>query len=290
MAGQYFEADKWIDKVLFIKRNNFTANFYKIRIAVMLNQYQKAIELINLYKSVNFSSQVNELLTLWGNFCISKLNFHDEGISKSNLNIKTDSMLEFYQHHRVIKLRDLLLSLSFIIFIMLFRSAVCVFIIKIKMAFELSADLTMVLFTLFLVYFYNTKTALKSDNCTLFLYCIKKVRLLIHSTHFKSVCGMLLLVAAMQKQTSSYYPLALIFVYPIGEELFFRGLLYNYLKKFGQGISWTVVTAVFFMLHLGMGNYFHILLSLCCLLVYDEEKTILAPILVHILYNTIAII
>lgn len=83
--------------------------------------------------------------------------------------------------------------------------------------------------------------------------------------------------------------ISVVIIFPIFEEIFFRGILYGYLRRYGMFISWSLVSIVFCMYHLEMASIWHVVLSLVLLKAYEEEQSILAPILLHILNNGVMV-
>jgi len=74
---------------------------------------------------------------------------------------------------------------------------------------------------------------------------------------------------------------------PIAEETFFRGILYGFLRRLGFTIS-LVLSAFFFALaHLAVSGVFIIPLigGILFAVSYEAEKSLLAPITIHILGN-----
>lgn len=74
---------------------------------------------------------------------------------------------------------------------------------------------------------------------------------------------------------------------PIAEEFYFRGLMYGYCRRFGFWPALLLSTAVFTFLHGGTaGNYLpQIVGGLVFATAYEIEKSLLVPILIHVLGN-----
>ncbi len=101
------------------------------------------------------------------------------------------------------------------------------------------------------------------------------------------------------------YPLlwnfSAVFLVPISEELFYRGLVFQGLQERNRLVAYGISTAVFAAIHvLGyIGQYDWVTLALCfaqylpaglCLAwAYEKSDTIVAPILMHITINQIGI-
>lgn len=71
---------------------------------------------------------------------------------------------------------------------------------------------------------------------------------------------------------------------PAPEELVFRLVWYNYLAKYNKYIAYIGVSFLFMLLHLSM-NPVHFLLSFVLIWSYIRYQTLLAPIILHLVYN-----
>ena len=125
---------------------------------------------------------------------------------------------------------------------------------------------------------------------------------LIWSTCFGStaiVLIVLLYLAGINALRMLYTPLpyskALIFIYlliggvigPLAEEIFFRGILYGYLRRWGVYAAVTVSTLLFVLPHLGGGNLpvTQLVGGIVFALAYEKEKNLMVPITIHCLGN-----
>ena len=75
---------------------------------------------------------------------------------------------------------------------------------------------------------------------------------------------------------------------PIAEEVYFRGLLYGYLRRWGFWTALLVSTLVFTLLHGSAPGapLPQLVGGLVFATAYEIEKRLLVPILIHILGNT----
>ncbi len=92
---------------------------------------------------------------------------------------------------------------------------------------------------------------------------------------------------AIDRAPVSLQILTVIFVSPFMEEIFFRGLIYNRIKGYNDIIMATFLTAILFgvyHLNLVQGIYAFVMGIILCM-VYERHKSILAPILLHIVAN-----
>ncbi len=84
------------------------------------------------------------------------------------------------------------------------------------------------------------------------------------------------------------FGISVIVLAPISEELLFRGILYPTIKNFGfpKVALWTSAI-VFALMHQNMAGMIpFIFLGIVLVKVYEETDNLLAPILVHSLFNT----
>jgi membrane protease YdiL (CAAX protease family) len=91
------------------------------------------------------------------------------------------------------------------------------------------------------------------------------------------------------------YSKALIFIYlliggvigPLAEEIFFRGILYGYLRRWGVYAAVTISTLLFVLPHLGGGNLpvTQLVGGIVFALAYEKEKNLMVPITIHCLGN-----
>lgn len=97
----------------------------------------------------------------------------------------------------------------------------------------------------------------------------------------------------VQTTFNPHFLLSVILFTPIVEEIFFRGFLQTFLKnKLGRGLALTYGSIIFALTHVeaSFGNLIFVpilfLFSLGAGFVYEKERCILAPIVLHILFNS----
>ncbi len=76
-----------------------------------------------------------------------------------------------------------------------------------------------------------------------------------------------------------------VFLSPIAEEIFFRGILYQYMRRWGRPVAVVLSTLIFALVHFPGINLFHFVGGLLFVIVYEKEKNLMTPIIVHILGN-----
>jgi membrane protease YdiL (CAAX protease family) len=74
---------------------------------------------------------------------------------------------------------------------------------------------------------------------------------------------------------------------PVAEEIFFRGILYGFLRRWGLAISLFLSASIFALAHIAVSGAFFIPLigGILFAASYEVEKSLLAPITIHILGN-----
>jgi uncharacterized protein len=79
---------------------------------------------------------------------------------------------------------------------------------------------------------------------------------------------------------------------PIAEELFFRRIIFGFFRRWGFYLSTLISTSLFILPHLSSATLplLPLMGGIILALVYEKEKYLLAPILVHITANTLWLI
>lgn len=282
-TGNYTDANFMIDKALLINKSDFTANFWKMRITIMQRKYEEAINLINELK---YTDKLIDLIIPWKEFCLNQIHqTNDKNIDI--LNDETNDLLEYFQHHRVFCFLDIIYAVFPVL-------VLAIMIIPFKLSVNMSGIVMGLIYTpLILVLFYNKAILIPNIYISMH-YGINKFRQLVTKKIFiQYFFFMAIMIASFRKSIDIAYNDIVIFVisdffYPVFEEIFFRGFLYGYLQKYGKLLSWFMVTIAFYVLHIELANSWHIILSIMCLYIYDQEKTIIAPIFVHVVNNLLS--
>ncbi len=71
---------------------------------------------------------------------------------------------------------------------------------------------------------------------------------------------------------------------PIAEEIFFRGIIYGFFRRWGIMVALILSTLIFFAAH-PKGNLFQLVGGILFALAYQKEKKLMTPIVIHSLGN-----
>jgi membrane protease YdiL (CAAX protease family) len=280
-AENYIEANSVIDKALLINKSDFTAKFWKMRIAVMQEKYQEAI---NLIEELKLATKLVDLIIPWEEFCLNQIN-QTNNTNIDALNNETNDQLEYFQHHRTFRFLD-------IIYTVLMFVGIAIILTPFKLSGDMSGIMIGLIYTPLISAYYYYKTSLIPNIYISTYYGVNKIRRLVISKPFRWYCLFLIIDNLRKGEDRIIHNnfaifIILSFFYPVFEEIFYRGFLYGYLQRYGRKLSWFMVTVVFYASHMELANIWHIVLSIMCLYIYDQEKTILAPMIIHLVNNTI---
>lgn len=108
-------------------------------------------------------------------------------------------------------------------------------------------------------------------------------------------------VVEMTRDNLPLVAIGTVFLVPVAEELFYRGLVFGQLQRYSRVVAYTVSTFFFCCIHvvpyLGMYDPLSLILSflqyipagLCLAWAYESADSLLAPILIHMTINQIGI-
>lgn len=96
-----------------------------------------------------------------------------------------------------------------------------------------------------------------------------------------------LIVSAKSPWLSAYMIFFAIVLAPLGEEFFFRGLLFSTAKRFGwPKLGWIGVSFFFALIHLNAPTFLPLfVLALALTWLYEKTEGLLAPVMAHSLFN-----
>ena len=96
-----------------------------------------------------------------------------------------------------------------------------------------------------------------------------------------------LIISAKTPWLSAYLVFFAVVLAPLGEEFFFRGLLFSTAKRFGwPKVGWLGVSFLFALVHLNAPTFLPLFaLALALTWLYERTEGLLAPILAHSLFN-----
>ena len=96
-----------------------------------------------------------------------------------------------------------------------------------------------------------------------------------------------LIISAKTPWLSAYMMVFAVVLAPLGEEFFFRGLLFSTAKRFGwPKLGWLGVSFLFALIHCNAPTFLPLfVLALALTWLYEISEGLLAPILAHSLFN-----
>ncbi|MBT8339962.1 MAG: CPBP family intramembrane metalloprotease, partial [Desulfatitalea sp.] len=74
---------------------------------------------------------------------------------------------------------------------------------------------------------------------------------------------------------------------PLAEELFFRGVLYAYFRRWGIAAALAASTAIFALLHFNAVPVTQVVGGLVFALAYERHRNLMVPIVIHVLGNSV---
>ena len=300
----YDEANSFIDQALGINQFDFLANFWKVRTLVMQGKFEEAMNFMTVCRESKSAVKLENLLAPWESLCRKQTN--QDYIDLAALNNETDDLLAYYQHHRTFRFLDLIYAvLLFIGSGVLTDIYQTVLLNSSELTAMTKGFIIALIYALAISYYYYHKTIIVPNIYISLQNSVYRILKLCNSkTFIKAVSFLIIaqivivivfkdLLRALPEGVNVnhiFHLIGIILVIPILEEIVMRGILYGNLQKYGKALAWTVVTMVFYSYHLDTASWWHIFLSLLCLWVYDREKTILAPIMIHILNNGLSVL
>ncbi len=272
--GNYIEAKQKIATAIEIDNEDFVANFWCLRIATRLGEYEAADSAAQACFQIE-PNLLDNLILPWQT-ALSQLR-SGAVIDWDNLDRDTDQWLDYYLHHREFSLLNVLgaevLSWG---------------------SYILSA-----------IYYYR-KPVLVPDLWNEGIRTWKRLRKLF----FEDTFG-ILFVIALVSAIVFLYPLwikaepidlnkiwtgnlltesiSFLIMTPIGVETFYRGMLFSYCRQYSEAWAYPIVAAIYcipFGIKNGLDDaVYHAVLSWIYSRAYMEYDSIMAPVLLHFLTN-----
>ena len=96
-----------------------------------------------------------------------------------------------------------------------------------------------------------------------------------------------LILSAKTPWLSGYMVFFAVLLAPLGEEFFFRGLLFSTAKRFGwPKLGWFGVSFLFALIHVNAPTFLPLfVLALALTWLYEKTEGLLAPVIAHSLFN-----
>ena len=113
--------------------------------------------------------------------------------------------------------------------------------------------------------------------------------MLLHKLHFPvpDQRAVELLLSAKTPWLSAYLVFFAVVLAPLGEEFFFRGLLFSTAKRYGwPKLGWLGVSFLFALIHVNAPTFLPLFaLALALTWLYEKTEGLLAPVMAHSLFN-----
>jgi len=125
---------------------------------------------------------------------------------------------------------------------------------------------------------------------TVQIICVKVIEAL--GGHPTEQAAVTLMSDAKSVSTQVYLAFFAIVVAPVAEEFVFRGVLFPVLRQLGfRRFAWFGVSALFALIHVNLPSFVPLfVLALALTWLYEKTDRLLAPIIMHVLFNTFGVI
>jgi len=279
---------------------DFTINFWLARVSIMLCDYEKInyfFEICNKLKP----GLVKKIINPWDDFIYKikeDITFTSEEIIKYNNTI--DNNLEQCYDKKTFKRREILfLGLLLLIKVTFVASWITPYGIS-------GTIIAGIIFALILLNYVHSKTELPLNFWIRCNSIIGKTRKLVISssflfciTYFSCFMSCFFIITlfydpsnALIYRSATMSPLLWFLSLPvtsIWEELIFRLFLFTIIAKYNKVLGYLVTAFIFNFVHGTGGGPMIFIGSLILTWVYDKYKTIIAPIIIHTLSNTLTL-
>ena len=296
-SKQYSRATQLTDEALAIDSRDFTANFWRARMAIAEKKNDLAKQHITICKEINNKLEkplIEPLEILMKRYKINEY-ISDREFEKCDNEI--DEKLEHYQHYREFNISDILKLLKYgVIWVIL---SVLLLYLNISSSREMLEFIFGSSFLVCLVAYYLRKPILPLNlwkQCTYILITCKE--LMKRKSFIILIASLFLAIKIMlytaihfghyTKQLVPYSGIIIVMIAPIYEEVLYRGILYRFFKRYNRLLAYIVVSLLFFFMHED-ANTIHFIASIILIWVYDKYKTLIAPIIIHSFCNLLLI-
>jgi len=313
--GIYEQAKREFQSALDINDNDFLVNFWLLRINIKLGNSQESKQFAA--KCISLRPDLKEIVMPWQFLIESGIPSKEEWIE---LETKTDKQITKYQNYRTYSIKDvfkifgtclLIIAGIFVFYV------ICLFYLKIPLSAFSKVDqippISMIipyLLSLPFVLIYYRKPILIMNlwiKIKRITFLFKNKRFLYYLLILVGIKLLIVIFTAIMQVSGLYnywdmlrgkeyylnYPsviIIVVFLAPICEEVIFRGLIFRYINQFNRLLAYTVSIFLFYSFHGGAANFLHILLGIFFAFAYEKFDTLLAPIVLHVFQNIVAII
>lgn len=304
----YVESKSYFRRAENNNSNNFIVNFWLMRVTIMTCDYINAKDYLT--KCVNINSTLKEkLIDPWADL----LN-QTKASNLVDLNEKTNKLLESYQRDRTFTILDLCGVFLLYYFVQKIYSLTLYFT-KINDRYwegYIYISFIGLFFYVPITIYYYFKPRLKPNLWKEIIQTKEKNKQLFKQKGYLGVCLLFSVITSLPfglyfinpefvrtsakayAATYNSYPLinylALLTIVPVCEELIFRGMLFKFIKKYNVLLAYFITSALFFFYHGSMKSEWNFISSLLFCWAYDKYKTLIAPIVLHLLNNLLFIL
>ncbi|MDU4960256.1 MAG: CPBP family intramembrane glutamic endopeptidase [Sporomusaceae bacterium] len=306
--GLFEQARAHFENALVINPGDFVANFWLLRVHTRLRNQQE----IQWYaaKCSELRPDLSEVVDCWLEQSANTLTTE----AWAELDMAVDQRIRDYQKNRRYVKKDIVTillillgifvgSVAFVGSLMVFNKS---FFYMIKQSFTLRLTYEDILCAPFVVYYCRKPKLIQNVWLQIreargILKDINFRRWIMFIFFFKIIAGIIVisiviftdnaaLNAVLQTNVIYLDPLVIISAVvtaPIAEEVFYRGIVFQYLKLFSRRGAYIGSSLLFFVDHGLEANNFQFFMGIFLAYLYERYNTLAAPIIMHSIYNTV---
>lgn len=312
----YADAKEFFQEAFSINCDDFVINFWLMRVAIMTHDYTGAREYLS--KCIQIEPKLKDLLIDPWYKVLNDSMQGKESEELETLNQRTNELLDYCHRNKEFSIYTFVGIVGFYFLsssIYEFTLDILQLQFHIQMTIHLISYIYLFKFLFFLLpvaFYYNYKS-LCTPNLWIELCRVKRCfNELCRNNSFKVVALSYCVIIMFPEVFSFFYPefsgeaakgflsrysgypvpnyLGNLLMAPVLEEILFRGILFNYIKKYNKSLAYLVVSFLFYCYHGEFASGEHFIKSMIYCWLYDKYGTMVAPIVVHFLNNFLFII
>lgn len=305
-AKHYLDSQYCFDRALELDPNDYQANFWKARVLIYQSNYEEAEKYLARGKDIGETDELIELLDLW---CHQPFDLkHGQEPSPhvlQEIDVITKDKLELYNIRRRYSMRDILIYFFYFII----SSTVYVGVSQFGKKDLIGDWISGSIFSLLGIWHYYSKVILPLNLWMSYKQILDEFKCLCKDKRYLMLVFLYgsygfvpniigdnppHSVSLFVVQSFSSFPILAVFstgLLVIFEEVLFRGTLYPIFCRFFSFLSLnksisSVIAALIFMFYHGPNfDPSLIALALVCTYLYDTYDTLVAPVILHLIYN-----